>query len=193
MAAALLLPAVCAYAQTSTTGTYGSFSPYSIYGVGEISKGGTAHSRSMGGVGIASRNRRFINVSNPAAVAVRDTLAFMADFGLYEDNKIYAQGSKRGAENTFNVNNIVMSFPIWRSSAFLVGLSPFSDVGYSFSSKEQSDELLGHVGNITFISCTPLQERLSGNAFRSAPSSFIISASLTEIPTKLLKIRLTGQ
>ena len=95
MAAALLLPAVCAHAQTSTTGTYGSFSPYSIYGVGEISKGGTAHSRSMGGVGIASRNRRFINVSNPAAVAVRDTLAFMADFGLYEDNKIYAQGSKR--------------------------------------------------------------------------------------------------
>lgn len=152
MAAALLLPAVCAYAQTSTTGTYGSFSPYSIYGVGEISKGGTAHSRSMGGVGIASRNRRFINVSNPAAVAVRDTLAFMADFGLYEDNKIYAQGSKRGAENTFNVNNIVMSFPIWRSSAFLVGLSPFSDVGYSFSSKEQSDELLGHVGNITYDS-----------------------------------------
>jgi len=103
-------------------------------------------------VGIASRNRRFINVSNPAAVAVRDTLAFMADFGLYEDNKIYAQGSKRGAENTFNVNNIVMSFPIWRSSAFLVGLSPFSDVGYSFSSKEQSDELLGHVGNITYDS-----------------------------------------
>ena len=152
MAAALLLPAVCAHAQTSTTGTYGSFSPYSIYGVGEISKGGTAHSRSMGGVGIASRNRRFINVSNPAAVAVRDTLAFMADFGLYEDNKIYAQGSKRGAENTFNVNNIVMSFPIWRSSAFLVGLSPFSDVGYSFSSKEQSDELLGHVGNITYDS-----------------------------------------
>ena len=152
MAAALLLPAVCAYAQTSTTGTYGSFSPYSIYGVGEISKGGTAHSRSLGGVGIASRNRRFINVSNPAAVAVRDTLAFMADFGLYEDNKIYAQGSKRGAENTFNVNNIVMSFPIWRSSAFLVGLSPFSDVGYSFSSKEQSDELLGHVGNITYDS-----------------------------------------
>lgn len=152
IAAVLLLPAVCAFSQTTTTGTYGSFSPYSIYGVGEISRGGTAQTRSMGGVGIASRNRRFINTVNPAAVAVRDTLAFMADFGLYEDNIIYAQDGKKGAHNTFNINDLVFSFPIWRSSAFLVGLSPFSDIGYSFSSKEQSDELLGHVGNITYDS-----------------------------------------
>lgn len=152
VAAALLLPAVCAFAQTSTTGTYGSFSPYSIYGIGEISRGGTAQSRSMGGVGVAMRNRRFINVANPAAVAVRDTLAFMADFGIYEDNKIYAQSGKKGAENTFNINNIVLSFPIWRSSAFLVGLSPFSDIGYSFSSKETDEDKIAHVGNITYDS-----------------------------------------
>ena len=54
-----MLMGVCAFAQS---GTYGAYSPYSIYGVGEISKGGTAYTRSMGGVGIASRNKRFINI-----------------------------------------------------------------------------------------------------------------------------------
>ena len=51
---------VSAFAQD---GTYGAYSPYSIYGIGEISKQGTAYNRSMGGVGIAARNRRFINIT----------------------------------------------------------------------------------------------------------------------------------
>ncbi len=152
-AAALLFPAVSAYSQSSTTGTYGSFSPYSIYGVGEVVKEGTAHTLSMGGVGIASRNRRFINITNPAAVTARDSLAFMADFGLYQDNKIYVQGSLKDAKNTFNVHNFVFTAPIWRSSAFMVGLSPFSDVGYSFSSMETDQETIAHSGgNITYDS-----------------------------------------
>ena len=49
-------------------GTFGAYSPYSIYGIGDISKEGTAYNKSMGGVGIASRNNRFINYLNPAAV-----------------------------------------------------------------------------------------------------------------------------
>ena len=53
-----LIIGVCSYAQS---GAYGAYSPYSIYGIGEISKQGTAYNKSMGGVGIASRNKRFIN------------------------------------------------------------------------------------------------------------------------------------
>ena len=128
-------------AQTETSGTYGAYSPYSIYGIGGIAREGTAHTQTMGGVGIASRNNRFINTTNPAAVTARDTLSFMCDIGMYENNVIYAQGSGMDARNTFNVNNIVFSFPIWRSSAFMVGLAPFSDVGYSFSRKETDEEI----------------------------------------------------
>ena len=64
-------------AQTETSGTYGAYSPYSIYGIGGIAREGTAHTQTMGGVGIASRNNRFINTTNPAAVTARDTLSFM--------------------------------------------------------------------------------------------------------------------
>lgn len=142
----------CAALSAQNGGAYGAYAPYSIYGVGDRAKDGTAFNRSMGGVGIATRNRRFINTMNPAAVTARDSLAFMADFGLYEDNKIYAQGKFRSAKNTFNVNDLVMSFPIWRSSAFLVGITPFSDVGYDFSSKETDGNIIADTGAINYSS-----------------------------------------
>ena len=140
---------VCVFAQD---GTYGAYSPYSIYGIGEISKQGTAYNRSMGGVGIAARNRRFINITNPAALTARDSLSFMADFGLTQKNTLFSQGDIRSAKNTFNVYDFVMSFPIWRSSAFMVGITPFSDVGYDFSHIETDPEIIGHTGNITYDS-----------------------------------------
>ena len=146
---AFLIMGVGVYAQD---GTYGAYSPYSIYGIGDISKEGTAFNKSMGGVGIATRNRRFINYVNPAAVTARDTLSFMADFGLEQSNKVYRQGDLRSAHNTFNIYNFVMSFPIYRSSAFMVGLTPFSDVGYDFSSVETDPQIIGQTGNISYDS-----------------------------------------
>ena len=144
-----LVISICVSAQE---GTYGAYSPYSIYGIGDLSKQGTAFNKSMGGTGIATRNRRFINYLNPAAVTARDSLAFMADFGLVESNNVYAQGDIKSAHNTFNIYDFVMTFPIWKSSAFIVGLTPFSDVGYDFSSVETNQELIAQTGNITYDS-----------------------------------------
>ena len=145
-----LVAGVALPAQNS--GSFGAYAPYSIFGLGDKSKDGTAFNRSMGGVGIAARNRRFINIQNPAAVTARDSLAFMADFGLYEDNKVFRQGDFKSAKNTFNINDFVMSFPIWRSSAFLVGITPFSDVGYNFSRKETDKNIIADTGAITYNS-----------------------------------------
>lgn len=140
---------VCIYAQQ---GTYGAYSPYSIYGIGDISKEGTAYNKSMGGTGIASRNRRFINYLNPAAVTARDSLSFMADFGLVQKNTLYRQGDIKSGNNTFNIYDLVMSFPIYRSSAFMVGITPYSDVGYDFSTVETDPDIIGNTGNISYDS-----------------------------------------
>ena len=144
-----LIISVCVSAQD---GTYGAYSPYSIYGIGDISQEGSAFNKSMGGVGLATRNRRFINYMNPAAVTARDSLSFMADFGLEQNNKIYRQGALRSAHNTFNIHNFVLSFPIYRSSAFMVGITPFSDVGYDFSSIETDPNIIAQTGNISYDS-----------------------------------------
>lgn len=133
-------------------GAHTSYSPYSVYGIGELNKDGNAFTRSMGGVGIATRNKRYINFANPASITARDTLSFMADFGLYESNEIYKQGNFRSANNTFNISDFVVSMPIWRSSAFMVGIAPFSDVGYDFSSIEDNPDIIGNTNNISYQS-----------------------------------------
>lgn len=144
-----LIISICVSAQS---GTYGAYSPYSIFGLGNISKEGTAFNKSMGGVGIATRNKRFINYLNPAAVTARDSLSFMGDFGLSQSNTVFAQGNVRSAKNTFNIYDFVLSFPIYRSSAFMVGITPYSDVGYDFSSIETDKNIIGNTGNITYDS-----------------------------------------
>ena len=142
---------ICSVA-SAQDGTYGAYSPYSIFGIGDISKEGTAYNKSMGGVGIATRNNRVINYLNPAAITARDSLSFMADFGLQQSNNVYKQGNVKSAHNTFNIYDFVMTFPIYRSSAFMVGITPFSDVGYDFSSYETNQDIIGNTGTITYDS-----------------------------------------
>ena len=140
---------ICASAQD---GTYSGYSPYSIFGIGNISKEGTAYNKSMGGVGIATRNKRFINIVNPAAVTARDSLSFMGNFGLTQSNNVYKQGEIKSAHNTFNISDFVMSFPIYKSSAFMVGITPYSEMGYDFSSIETDNSIIGNTGSITYDS-----------------------------------------
>ena len=147
--AVFLIIGVSASAQE---GAYGAYTPYSIFGIGEIAKEGTAYNKSMGGTGIATRNRRFLNYTNPAAVTARDSLSFMADFGLEQKNTLFRQGDNTSGNNTFNIHNFAMSFPIYKSSAFMVGITPFSDVGYDFSSIETDKNIIGNTGNITYDS-----------------------------------------
>ena len=56
----------------------------------------------------------------------------------------------RSGNNTFNVYDFVLSFPIYRSSAFMVGITPYSDVGYDFTSIETDPDIIGNTGNISY-------------------------------------------
>lgn len=120
---------------------HNAFSPYSIFGIGDIVKQGSAYNRSMGGVGIASRNKAYINYLNPAAITSRDTLSFMADFSVSLGNTSFSQNGKKSFNNNFNISSIAFSFPIYEKSAFMIGITPFSDVAFDFSSREQNDIL----------------------------------------------------
>lgn len=136
-AALAMLPVLSSKAQS---GAYSSYSPYSVFGIGDISKASTTYSNGMGGVGIAGRDNRYINYMNPAAITARDTLAFMMDFGISSQNKIFRQGEMRSANNALNISNIAFSVPIYKKSAMVFGISPFSDVGYNFSYNKADPE-----------------------------------------------------
>jgi hypothetical protein len=137
------------------------YSPYSLFGFGDLVRQGTTYNTMMGGIGIGDRNVRNINILNPAGITARELKSFMVDFGLENRNVIYegnaarsisptASGVQRSASNTFNMHNLVVSFPIASQGAFKVGIMPYSSVNYDFEAHENSDELIASVGDITY-------------------------------------------
>ena len=146
-AAAFLMAALPLCAQN---GTYNGYSPYSVYGIGDLHAAGTAYNASMGGVGIATRNKRFVNTMNPASITARDSLSFRADFGLSGKFSLFTDGDLKGTKTLFNINDFVISFPMWRRTAFMVGIQPFSDTGFSMSYMDKitsGEQSIGYTGN----------------------------------------------
>ena len=129
---------------------YGGYSPYSIFGVGDLAVQGSAYNKSMGGVGIAGRNNRYLNIMNPAAVTARDSLSFMASFSMNVNNKIFRQGDALSANNVVNVNDVVISFPIQRASAMMLGIVPYSNTGFEFGGRYTDPDLVGTAGDIFY-------------------------------------------
>ena len=146
LAAAMLLT----FSGRISAQTYTSDTPYSCFGVGDLYTLGGAYNKTMGGVGIASRTNRYMNVVNPASLTARDSLAFMADFSLYEDNRYFRQGDVKSASNVLNVGNLAISFPITRHSAMMVGLAPYSGTGYGYAYSVEDPEIIGRTGNISY-------------------------------------------
>ena len=149
--AAMLLPGAKSFAQS---GEYVSYTPYSIFGIGNLEQQGSPYNIGMGGVGIASRNNRYLNLLNPAAITARDTLSVMMDFSVKNNNTIFSQNSATGrlntANNSTNIGSMAFAFPIWRSLTSAVGITPYSSGGYSYRTKETDPEIIGRIGNISY-------------------------------------------
>ncbi|MBR5184166.1 MAG: hypothetical protein IKW15_06830, partial [Bacteroidales bacterium] len=58
-------------AKAQTTDALGTYTPYSLFGVGELEKQGTSFNKGMGGIGVCVRDNRYINYNNPASITER--------------------------------------------------------------------------------------------------------------------------
>lgn len=146
--ATLFLTGSLAFGQN--TDALGTFTPYSVFGVGDLNRTGTAFNKAMGGIGVGLRDNRLINFINPAALTERDTLAFMLDFGLDQKNIYSKSNGASSAYNVFNMHHMVMTFPLYKKSAFAIGVVPFSSVGYKFEEKEKDPVIIDEVGDISY-------------------------------------------
>lgn len=146
----LAAAAIVLFASNAGAQAYGSYTPYSCFGVGDLFTQGSAYNQTMGGVGIAGRNNSYLNPLNPAAVSARDTLTFMIDYSIYQDNKYFRQGDMKGAGNTFNIGNLMVTFPIWRTSAMSLGIMPYSSSGYAYSYSVDDPSILGSTGGVDY-------------------------------------------
>ena len=158
LALSVLLPANLS-AQSDVA--YDTFSPYSMYGIGNLETIGGQNALAMGGIAIGDRNNSYINWSNPAAVTAREDKAFMLDFGVTNKDIFYSADASTSIEDTdsgmlhsvnniFNIHHIVASFPLGKRVAFKAGLMPFATTGYQFVSREYADEVLLEMGDVGY-------------------------------------------
>ncbi len=122
---ALMLCAIPVAAQVNTG------SPYSRFGLGELSQPGFAQNLSMGGTGIGIRPESQINYLNPAAFSAIDTMSFLFDFGIQGSQTKYSTNTLNSSLANYNIHHIAIGFPITKNWKASVGIIPYSSVGYN--------------------------------------------------------------
>ena len=140
-------------ASSAQTSSVNAYSPYSMYGLGEILTPGSVQMRSMGGVGLGLRNPGQVNTLNPAAASIAPQKSFLFDVNFdathYRNNQMKynsegaASHKAKTAYNTGNIHNISMMFPLAKSLGMVVSVSPYSSVGYKMSVTDQNEDNYG--------------------------------------------------
>ncbi len=115
-----------------------SSSPYSSFGFGETFNSNTVEQASMGGVGAAYSNYRFLNFTNPAANAALKFTTF--SLGLTNRNLTLKTTGFEEKVNSTIFNYLAVAFPLGKKAAFTIGLQPLTTVGYSFVNREVNFE-----------------------------------------------------
>ncbi len=117
-----------AAAQSSTN------SPYTRYGLGDLSDRGFANNAAMGGIGYGLRSNGQINLTNPASYSAVDSLSFMFDVGMSLKVSNYKENGITNKAKNSSFDYIAIQFRLCKRLGIAIGFTPYSTVGYNFSS-----------------------------------------------------------
>jgi len=131
----LIIMPVYVQAQTSIS------SPYSRYGLGELTFGHSLFTGSMAGTSMGFRHPNYINFSNPASYSSLEQRTFLFDGGAVFAPRILK--NEQTSDLTFfsSLSHLQFSFPLMKNWGFSLGIVPYSSVGYKISHEEQLDTI----------------------------------------------------
>jgi hypothetical protein len=122
-------------------------SPYSRFGLGDISTRKDAYHLGMGGISTAVASNRHINPYNPAASFAYDTLSFVFSGGLIGSRGTLKTDELSNRYSFASLGYLTFGFPVSKKLKASIGLLPFSNVGYNIV----SNEIITDVGNAEYI------------------------------------------
>ena len=147
-------------AQSSTN------SPYTRYGLGDLSDRGFANNAAMGGIGYGIRNNGYINMTNPAAFSSVDSLSFMFDLGMsLKSSNFKENGISANAKNS-SFDYIAIQFRLHKRLGIAVGFTPYSTVGYNFSTTNSVEGNNDYTATNNFYGDGGLQQITAGLGFK---------------------------
>ena len=156
-----LFLAVCAdaWSQASTN------SPYTRYGLGDMSEPVFANNAAMGGVGYALRTDQHINPMNPASYTAVDSLSFMFDTGMTLKSSNFQEGNYKSNAKNGSFDYLAMQFRLHPRVGVAIGYIPFSTVGYNFSRTKEIEGSDVTISN-NFYGDGGLQQIFGGLGFK---------------------------
>ncbi|MCD8310287.1 MAG: hypothetical protein LUB83_03620 [Prevotellaceae bacterium] len=110
--------------------------PTSMYGVGELCANEGGRYAGMGNVGIGLNRVGFQNTLNPAAITRMDTLCFTFDIGVGGSYSYYSFLGDHSYDFTANPNRLSVGFRSLRHWYTMLGVAPYSSVGYTIRTQE---------------------------------------------------------
>jgi len=153
-------------------------SPYSMFGLGEVSSGLYGQNAGMGGVSYGMREGSLINTDNPAGLSGVDSIKLVAEASGFVKWENYKSSGNSNDAFTGNFAGFQMGgriMPRWYMAA---GISPYTSVGYYFSSVEPLEGTPGATVTSTYEGSGGISKVTFTNAFQVTPRlSFGVNAS----------------
>jgi len=113
-------------------------SPYSRFGLGDLSGNNNAWNFSLGQTGIALRSPNHINYTNPASYSAFDSLSFVFEGGFSAESVRLTSRLQSTSRSYGSLGYLSFGIPITKWWKTALGLVPFSDVGYNVVSYQKS-------------------------------------------------------
>ncbi|MEN8156897.1 MAG: hypothetical protein ABFS10_08095 [Bacteroidota bacterium] len=137
---------------------FNTYSPYTRFGLGDLSKNGFGQNLAMGGTGVAIHEGNRINYLNPAASAALDSTSVYFDFGAnaffnqYKFNDPSGQGAGDISNSWWNMNfhHVAFASSMGKYLGLHAGIVPYSSIGYNI--KQEYNDLTSGTALDTYYS-----------------------------------------
>lgn len=127
-----------------------TFSPYTMYGLGDMAIGGSSFNRSMGGVGVAFREFSNFNYLNPASLSAMRPRTALFNFGG-EGQNIYSRSANTSTSyNSFNIHDLGLAVPLAKGIALGFSMNPISSVGYATQIVDTTKSITDNIGRTVY-------------------------------------------
>jgi hypothetical protein len=131
-------------------GQFNTYSPYTRFGLGDLSRNGFAQNLAMGGTGIALHEGNRINYLNPAAFSALDSTSVYFDFGgnVFFNQYRYVDQMNPGGKNinntwwNMNFHHVAFATSMGKHLGLSAGIVPYSSIGYNIK-QEYNDYVNG--------------------------------------------------
>ena len=149
-----------AFAQSNTN------SPYSQFGLGDLTDHSVGFNKGMNGVGIAIRRGNEVNPMNPASYSSIDSLTFLFDAGLSGQITNFKENGKSLNGKSGGFDYVVGQFRAFKNVGIAFGVMPYSNIGYSYKTTETLSDAEKTITETDFEGSGGLHELFIGAGIR---------------------------